>query len=445
MGDIYQELWDHDENRFSVGMPDGAGGWTNPDADLLLDEQAKASGRRTIDAATRPLFARVDEAKLALPTYAAFITLLDNYVAHFRLDEDVTPEESDEVATFLDRVIETQVAGVALAYLNDELGENLSPEQFRRVLNRLWFEMYTNHFGGESVHFASGFEHVFVGEAKYDKRFSGLENLGEISGYHSWIKFYLDEKHQRTNFLGYKYDLQGTTGADNPDVVTLQMLWNLTDVHGNVIAQLFKKKGGFFVGPSPECELVMGAVAFYEGLHGRLRNERRRAEIGNGVYDLVLYRNTTREGNRGEFIRSFYPEFLGAVGGEPDEEEPDVDRPVIVGVPDPAEAPVVIAAALPNPAGSDEGTEWVELLNQSAETVDLAGWELRDRASRPQALSGTLAAGARGRVLIARAHANALQLGNKGGQITLHRGATLVHAVGYSRAPEGEVVQFVNA
>jgi poly(U)-specific endoribonuclease len=444
VADIYQTLWDQDENRCSVAMPDGEGGWTDPNADILLDEQARASGRRAIDAATRPLFARVKEEKLGLPTYAAFIELLDNYVAHFRLAEDVTPEESDEVTHFLDLVVATNVAHVAHGYLNRELGENLSLEQFRRILHRLWFEMYTNHFGTESVHFASGFEHVFVGEAKYDKRFSGLENLGEISGYHSWIKFYLDEKYQRANFLGYKYDLQGTTGADNPDVVTLQMLWNLTDVHGNVLAQLFKKKGGFFVGPSPECELVMGAVAFYESLHGRLRNERRRTEIGTGVYDLVLYRNTTREGSRGELIRSFYPEFLGPVGDALAEEEPDVDRPVIEPVPDPAEAAVVIAAALPNPSGSDEGKEWIEVLNQSTEPVELADWELRDRSGRPQALTGTLAAGERRRVVVTRTHPNGLQLGNKGGQITLHKGARLVHAVGYARAPEGEVLRFVN-
>ena len=223
--------------------------------DILLDEQTKASGRRTIDLATRPLFARVNETKFALPIYTTFIRLLDNYVAHFRMQEEVDPRETEEVNGFLDRVVETRVAQVALAFLNDDLGERLSMERFRRVLYRLWFEMYTNYFGGESTHFASGFEHVFVGEAKYDQRFSRREHLGEISGYHSWIKFYLDESHGRVNFLGYKYDLQGITEADSPDVVTLQMLWNLTNIQGNPLAQLFKKKGGFFVGRAQNVSL----------------------------------------------------------------------------------------------------------------------------------------------------------------------------------------------
>ena len=68
MSDIYQLLWESDENRCSVGVRDGEGDWTNPAADILLDEQIQASGRRTIDLATRPLFARVNETKFALPT-----------------------------------------------------------------------------------------------------------------------------------------------------------------------------------------------------------------------------------------------------------------------------------------------------------------------------------------------------------------------------------------
>lgn len=437
MADIYQTLWDSDENRFSVSERNAQGGWVDENADILLDEQVKASGKRNLDLATRPLFFRVKEDKFALPTYAAFIRLLDNYVANFRETEQETAEERLEINGFLDAVMETKVAQVALDYLKTELGETLTLERFRAVLNRTWFELYTNFFGGKSTHFASGFEHVFVGEAKYDVRFGGQETLGEISGYHSWVKFYFDESRNRVNFLGFKYDLQGNEGADNPDVVTLQMIWNLTDINGNGIAQLFKKKGGFFVGPSPECELVMGAVAFYESVHGRLVQDRRAASINGARYNLVLYRSTTAQGSRGDFIRSFYPEFLGegGTGGPP------VDRPIVV--PNPTAGPVAIAAALPNPEGGDEGNEWVELRNGSDAAVDLAGWELRDRSGRPEPLSGTLGAGEVRRFMVSRSGPNTMQLGNKGGAITLHNGSQLVHSVSYANAASGQVFRFV--
>lgn len=40
------------------------------------------------------------------------------------------------------------------------------------------------------------------------------------------------------------------------------MLQTITDMRGNIVAEVFKKKGGFFVGPSPECEIAMATVAY---------------------------------------------------------------------------------------------------------------------------------------------------------------------------------------
>lgn len=440
MDDIYQALWSHDENRFSVGLRDEQGSWTDPDADLLLDEQARASGRREIDLATRPLFHRVDEQRLERPTYAAFIALLDNYVANYRAAEEHTAVEEAEQQRLLDALLETTVADVALRHLNT-LGANLSREGFRVLLRTLWFESYTNYFQGRSTNHCSGFEHVFVGEAKYDERFGANEHLGEISGYHSWVKFFLDESRSRVNFLGYKYDVQGATAANTPDVVTLQMIWNLTDMDGRVTARLFKKKGGFFVGPSPECELVMGAVAFWESRRGMLRNDRRRTTINGATYDLVLYRNITAQGNRGEFIRSFYPEFISVEAGPTD--NPTIDRAEIVPVSPVQTGPVLLVRALPNPQGPDEGNEWVELRNDGAEVLSLDGWELRDRMGRPEALAGEIAPATTRRVVLSRTTSQSMQLGNKAGAISLHRGSELMALVTYARAAEGVIVEFL--
>ncbi|MEQ8382059.1 MAG: hypothetical protein RH949_06785 [Coleofasciculus sp. A1-SPW-01] len=75
---IYQLLWEHDENQFSVSPRNSSGDWENPNADILLDEQVKAAGQREIDLATHPLFHTVNEAKLFDKdrTYSSFIQLL---------------------------------------------------------------------------------------------------------------------------------------------------------------------------------------------------------------------------------------------------------------------------------------------------------------------------------------------------------------------------------
>lgn len=52
---------------------------------------------------------------------------------------------------------------------------------------------------------------------------------------------------------------------------------------------------------------------------------------------------------------------------------------------------VVIVSLLPNPVGSDEELEEVELKNKGSEPASLAGWRLRDRSGREWTLTGTLA------------------------------------------------------
>ncbi|CCH66002.1 hypothetical protein RINTHM_15450 [Richelia intracellularis HM01] len=89
------------------------------------------------------------------------------------------------------------------------------------------------------------------------------------------------------NYLGYKYDLKGDDGLNNPNVVTLQQLQNIINIRGEVIAQLFKSKGGFFVGSNPECEIAMATLAFYESIHGRII-DKKRININGANYNIVL-------------------------------------------------------------------------------------------------------------------------------------------------------------
>ena len=313
MNDIYQQIWNSDRHKLLVSPRDRDGSWLDPEADILLDEQVKAFGRHDLDLARKPLFYRVNEAKLyAIPTYVSLIKLFDNYQFDNRQSEVVTKAEASEIESFLDDICQTEPLEIARKYINRQLNFKLNAEGFRKQLRSIWFDLYTNYFGDRAIADASGFEHIFVGEGKYDYPPTGDRIIGAISGYHSWIKFYLDEQNQQVNYLGYNYDLQGDIGVENPYVVTVQMLWQEQSDQKQQKIALFKKKGCFFIGTSPECEIAMGTVAYYESLANyRFQAEKRQIVINGAKYSLALYRNTQPDGSRGKYLRSFYPIYLG--------------------------------------------------------------------------------------------------------------------------------------
>lgn len=433
MSDIYQRLWDGDRNKFSVSSRQESGEWENENADILLDEQVQASGDRTIDLAENPLFYRVNEEKLAGPTYAKFIKLLDNYVVSTRGTEEMTSEESGEIDEFLDEIMGTPPMAIALDYIGNELKINISEIELREKLAQIWFKPYTNYYYGNQTEYASGFEHTFVGEGKYYKSFRDEVSQGKVSGYHSWIKFYLDEKKKRVNYWGYKYDRQGNAGAKNPRMVTLQMEWNYADKQSNQIAKLFKEESGFFVGTSPECEMAMGTVMYYESLSGNLREDSQHTTLDDANYKLVLLRNTEQDGGKGVYIRSFFPIFMGNV--------PRVLRSDSrIGK---KNGPIAIYAALPDPRGRDEGKEWVELKNISSEGIDLTGWEMRDSYGGAEPLDGAIAPGEVKRFRVTRSSRDSMSLRNHGDAIELYDAAgNCIAWVEYGEANFGEIIQF---
>jgi len=103
---------------------------------------------------------------------------------------------------------------------------------------------------------------------------------------------------------------------------------------------------------------------------------------------------------------------------------------------------VRIVAALVNLVGPGPKAETVTLLNATPEAIELAGWQLIDRAEQAQALAGRLEAGATQPVPIAPP----LALGNKGGTITLVDAAGLkVDGVAYTKeqaSAEGWTIVF---
>jgi poly(U)-specific endoribonuclease len=441
---IYQAIWTEDEHRFSVSARKSDGSWDNPGANILLDEQVKAAGSRQIDLATNPLFFQVDFDKMDdSPLYQSFIRLLDNYAVHFRDPEIGSPAEDAEIDRFLDLVMASRPMVIAFGHISGVLVPDMTPEQFVADLRTMWFEVYTNFYRGKSTHFCTGFEHVFVGEGKYKKSANAAAEKGEISGYHSWVKFALDEINSRVDYLGYKYDLGGP-GPQNPHVVTLQMLWNHQDMSGNLVAELFKSKGGFFVGCSPACEMALATVAFYEGHLGLLSNQKKRVKLGDGTFDLVMYHETTQEGGLGDHIRSFYPVYLGEGASDTSGSGTVIVQPRPVQMRN--DGSLRIRSALPNPTGDDQGTEWVEIWNAGPTDVLLDGYELRDKMSRPQPIGTvTLAAGETLKVMITRASVHHMQMSNRKGLVTLHdQTGEMLASVFYGRAEENMVLTFMD-
>ena len=313
MNDIYQQIWNSDRHKLLVSPRDKDGKWLDPNADILLDEQIAAFGRRDLDLARKPLFYRVNEDKLYdIDTYVSLIELFDNYQLDNQRWEIVTRLEKAEIERFVRAISATKPIEIARDYINNQLNFSINQTEFEFQLKKIWFDLYINYFGDVSVRDASGFEHIFVGEGKYMSDRHGEKIGGEISGYHSWVKFYLDEKQQQANYLGHNYNLQGNIGAENPYVVAVQMVWEARASKNNPAVELFKKRGCFFVGTSPECDIAMGTVAFYESLANyKFDEEKRRTNINGAVYDLALYRNIQQDGSRGNYVRSFYPIYLG--------------------------------------------------------------------------------------------------------------------------------------
>lgn len=439
MGDIYSEIWANDDQKFTVAARLESGEWSNPNADLKIDDQVKADGRRNQDFATSPLIQGLNESKLDHPEYRQFIDLLDNYVVDFRAPEEETPVERAEIDAFLANLVQTRPMQVALDYVEKSLGHRPQGGNWLEELYRLWFQPFTNHYNGKSTAFCSGFEHVFVGEGKYDVHSNGPRK-GEVSGYHNWLKFYFDERFGRVNFLGYKYDVRGSQKPSTPNIITLQMIWNHQDLHGTIIAELFKQVGGFFVGSSPGCEFAMGTAAFFDSVYGRLTGEESiRTEIDGDVYDLIIYRSVEADGRRGSHIRSFYPKFIGVSGAtnvivRP---EPNVDRVVVVDWNSAGTREVMIVAAMVDPEGTDETGEWVKIKNTDSGTINLGDYVLMDKSRRRKTLAGNIEPGAEVIVSLDRTNGNGMMLSNSSGEIILMRDTSVVHRVSYGRPQSG--------
>jgi poly(U)-specific endoribonuclease len=234
LSSVVQQLWDADENRLVIGQ----------DLELNVQEGKKPFWKE--DNASEPLFTSVDESVWDRPTYKAFIALLDNYISESGEAEVVTNAERAEVRSFLNAVYETEPMQIVHRYCNEQDPDRVPEDKdgFMKLLNSIWFELYNRKRGGRDD--SSGFEHVFVGEIKD----------GEVSGFHNWIMFYLEEQRGHVDYRGYiKPRGGGEEHDDNDYLLTLQFKWKGVE----------KFVGSSFIGVSPEFEFALYTLCFLAG------------------------------------------------------------------------------------------------------------------------------------------------------------------------------------
>ena len=149
-----QHLWDLDSNRLI------------PEKDYDINVQKGKKPYWKEDSARDPLFARVDNSIFERPTYKSFVALLDNYSAECGTVETVSNAERMEISTFLSAILHTAPMQFCHKYCHAKDPDNVpaSLGEFRKLLHKIWFELYNRSRGGRPD--SSGFEHVFTGEIK---------------------------------------------------------------------------------------------------------------------------------------------------------------------------------------------------------------------------------------------------------------------------------------
>lgn len=220
-----------------------------PGAGYRLDHQAKAAPvNSNRDASPKKLFTYVNEAEVSkTPCAASFIALLDNYNRDASQAELASTKKQQEEHVFTQCVMRTPhmryVYNVLVAW------RTIKPDfaAFSKQVADMWFTEFSMKSRGPRV--SSGFEHVFVGEEKMDRK----KRQPVISGMHNWIQFWREERARRMDYLGYV----GRLDKDDDRLVSVRFAWDDDDPE-----QEKKSVSTFLVGTSAAFELAMLTCAF---------------------------------------------------------------------------------------------------------------------------------------------------------------------------------------
>jgi len=254
--------------------------------DVVLNVQHRADfdpvgedPRTVTDRATEPLFAFVDRSKFSRVD-KAFMALLDNYEREGDVKENVSAEERGELDRFMDLLDDTP----HMRYVHKVLVKwDLAPPKLRDFMAQVYDAWFTNYYRGTS----SGFEHVFVGEEKKNKR----SGRSEIIGLHNWIQFAREEARGNMNYLGYAHK-----GPADGAMVTVRFAWLDDDPEVEV-----KPCSTFLVGSSIAFEFSLACLVFFGGQDG----DKPWVKLGEHDVAVQLYKVRDRFG---EYVRSVYLE-----------------------------------------------------------------------------------------------------------------------------------------
>ena len=209
--------------------------------DFQIDYSINFGGKVNVgshsDKSPEKLLQNMDDSKLeSYDAIQAFLPLMDNYDPDVLHAEDRSQEEMSEEDNFIEIIMQTRIMQETTDFL---VSKNVvaDSEAFKAKLKELWFELYDRDGTSNTVLDSSGFEHVFVGESKKN----------EVTGFHGWINFYLQENAGNLNYFGY---IGYTDFGHNFFGLTNIFEWN-----GDL-----KPIGGGFMGTPIELDLALFTI-----------------------------------------------------------------------------------------------------------------------------------------------------------------------------------------
>ena len=287
--DIYQRIWTADQayaGLKALKFGESTAPWKDHGYIVVDepegDENAQA-GRDHI------LIREVHIPKKKQASYDRVAGLFNNYELDQTKEEDIAPEEAEEVQDFIETIYKSPPLVVAREYVEERMGRELDDDVWWNIIQRAWFEQFDDGVNKD----LSGFEHVVVGEQKQ----------GKVQGYHFWYKYFVDEnfvfgdtRKDLIQFLGRKGSAKDTT----PEVATISYVWEAFDYRTRQTRKLTKPTGGFWIGPSIEGLIALGTVRFIPDVMAP-----KEAVINQVKYELKLFRSANDR-----HMRTFYPVFV---------------------------------------------------------------------------------------------------------------------------------------
>ncbi len=288
-GDVYQRIWNADQayaGLKALKFGESTAQWKEHGYIVVDepegDENAQA-GRDHI------LIREVHIPRKKKASYDRVAGLFNNYELDQTKEENIAPEEIEEVQDFIESIYRTPPLVVARDYIEERMGRELDDDVWWNIIQRAWFEQYDDGVNQD----LSGFEHVVVGEQKQ----------GKVQGYHFWYKYFLDEnfvfgdiRKDLIQFLGFK----GSKKDSTPEVATISYVWEAFDYRTQQTRKLTKPTGGFWIGPSIEGLIALGTVRFVPEAMAP-----KEALINKVKYELKLFRSPNDR-----HMRTFYPVFV---------------------------------------------------------------------------------------------------------------------------------------